>query len=254
MPKLYSGVAFDDPSGISFIDRILGALSVSNDGGVTWAPVGSGTFGPNTQLKQPNGSGITVNSGRLQNDFVVNTAGAEISRWRIFGVLNGSSNEVELGGFEFLSGTFSAFYLGAVANNNYLRQTSAGTWDMSAAGSAVLGMSNTLVTALNGFQVNGKFQETSSGAVAVATTITWGVNNTQPVTVGTGTLNSINMGANGWAAGFRGSLVVPSGVTITHGVAGTGATILTPTGASIVTTTKRSFACSYDGTNLIIEG
>ncbi len=218
---------------------------------VVW-PANSTVFGPNTQIQQPNSVGTTVNSGRIQNEFRVNTAGAEESRWRFFGVLAGSTNEVELGGYEFLSGTFSAMYLGAITDNNYIRRTSAGTWDMAAANSAVLGLSNVLVTALNGFQVNGIAQFTQAGAVAIAATIAWGLGNAQAVT-GNGTnLNSITM--TGKAAGFHGWLKMSAGATITHNVAGTGATILTSTAASIVVPASgMSYPVYYDGTNVFVN-
>lgn len=89
--------------------------------------------------------------------------------------------------------------------------------------------------------------------IAAATTITLGTGgNTFPVSAGTGTINSIV--ATNWQAGSRIVLECASGITITNNVAGTGATVLTSTGASIVTTFTRAIPLVYNGTNWITEG
>ena len=63
--------------------------------------------------------------------------------------------------------------MGLLTDNNYVRRTSAGTYDMSAAGTPVLGFSSTTVTALQNLQCNNKLQYNQAGSIAIATTITW---------------------------------------------------------------------------------
>jgi hypothetical protein len=73
------------------------------------------------------------------------------------------------------------------------------------------------------------------------------------VSVGTGTLSSIVV--TGWPAGSSFTLVLAAGITITSGTAGTGATIITPTGASIgPLASKRAIDFYYDGLNVIVKG
>ncbi len=90
-------------------------------------------------------------------------------------------------------------------------------------------------------------------STAVATTITIPADgNLLPLTAGTGTLNSIV--ATGWQAGSTVWLECASGITITNNTSGTGSTILTSTGASIVTAFTRIIGISYNGTNWITHG
>ena len=98
-----------------------------------------------------------------------------------------------------------------------------------------------------------RFETNRGASVAAATTITLGTGgNTFPISAGTGTINSIV--ATNWQAGSRIVLECASGITITNNVAGTGATVLTSTGASIVTTFTRMIPLTYNGTNWITEG
>lgn len=251
VPFFLSGnpLRFTDNSGESQIARVAGILQYSDDGGATFVSLAS--FGTNTLLKQPNSAAASVESGRIQNEWRVNTAGSEESRWRFFAVLGGASNETEVGGYAYNSAAFPIIYLGPIADNNYWRRTSAGTTDFSAGGTAILGLSSTVVTALNGFACNGFAQFTQAGAVANATTITWGAGNCQPVT-GAGSVNSITM--TGKAAGFHGWIKMAATAVITHNTAGTGATILTSTALSItVPAGGMSYPVYYDGTNVFVN-
>jgi hypothetical protein len=93
----------------------------------------------------------------------------------------------------------------------------------------------------------------SATPTAVATTITLPTDgNMFPLTAGAGTLNSIV--ATGWQAGTEIILDCAAGITITHNTAGTGATILTSSLASIVTSgTGRAVRCCYNGTNWLAQ-
>lgn len=98
-----------------------------------------------------------------------------------------------------------------------------------------------------------RFSTARGAGIAAATTITLGSDgNVFPVSIGTGTINSIV--ATGWQAGSRIVLELASGITLTNSVAGTGATVLTNTGASIVTAFTRMIPLTYNGTNWIVEG
>lgn len=111
------------------------------------------------------------------------------------------------------------------------------------------------LTVTTGMLPQGRVQPKNASSTAVATSVTLNTDGgTFPLTVGTGTLNALATAS--WVAGGWGILTVPSGVTITHNVAGAGGTapILTPTAASIVTTSKRAFLFEYDGTNFVIVG
>jgi hypothetical protein len=84
--------------------------------------------------------------------------------------------------------------------------------------------------------------------IAVAASITLGTDgNSFPLTVGTGTLNAINV--NSMPAGTWFVLELATGITITHNVGGTGATIQTSSAASIVAPALgRAVWCYYNGT------
>jgi hypothetical protein len=246
--------------GTSIVERRGGSVQVSNDGGQTFAALGGG-FGSDTIVQIPNSLAALKNALELLNEYRVNTSGSEESRWRVFLAVAGAQADkatagTEAGGYEFSSG-LPMVYVGPLADTAGLRKSGAGgttTVDFLANGTAIASItaSGNFLNVHGPFAAENQIRNSVSGSVAVATTIAWGITNITPVTVGTGTLNSINM--TGWVAGSRLLMICPSGVTITHNVAGTGATILTPTGASIVTASKRAIPMYYDGTNVIVEG
>lgn len=132
--------------------------------------------------------------------------------------------------------------------SNGLRSTSTTLLELVLSGTSFMNVVSTT-------GVNFPFRScTNRGAgVAAATTITLGTGgNVFPISVGTGTINSIV--ATNWQAGSRIVLECVSGITITNNVAGSGATILTNTGASIVTASTRAIPLVYNGTNWIVEG
>lgn len=235
---------FTDNSGESQLVRAAGILQYSDDGGANFNSLAS--FGSDTLVKLQNSVSSMISALRLLLSFRVNTPGNEESRWEVFLTLAGALTAV--GGWAFNSAAFPIMFLGALANGNFLRQTSAGTWDMSAGGSAVLGLSATTVTALQALALNSKMTGNRAGAVATGTTIAWGIGNIQPVT-GVGTINSIS----GLTTGFFGILEVPAGTQIGNNTAGTGTTILTSTGAAIAATPAlRGFLVFHNGTNILL--
>lgn len=157
-------------------------------------------------------------------------------------------------GFEFQAGnsTIPGVWVGSTGTG--MRRNGATNLGLTVGLQEGITLTGSLVTLNHRITVNAvRFSFARGASIAVATTITLGADgNTFPLTAGTGTLNSIV--ATTWQAGARVILECASGITITHNTAGTGATILTNTAASIVTAFTRAIPIYYNGTNWIVEG
>jgi len=162
-------------------------------------------------------------------------------------MINGSLTA--MGGWASLSGlpTTPGVYVGDPASGNGMARYATGIlFQVNATNYLQIDQSIGLVLPF-------RIAQNRGAGIAAATTITLGTGgNTFPVSAGTGTINSIV--ATNWQAGSRIVLECASGITITHNVSGTGATILTNTGSSIVTSFTRMIPLTYNGTNWIVEG
>jgi hypothetical protein len=176
---------------------------------------------------------------------IVTATDAAESIKRTFSIMIGGALAAAASVGEFV--TVPALFLGSTASGCLFRLVSSSNIQHWCGGADVLNVfSNRIESVVRLNTVRG-------ASIAVATTITLGTDgNVFPLTVGTGTLNSIV--ATNWQAGSRIVLECASGITITNNVAGTGATILTSTGASIVTAFTRCIPATYNGTNWITEG
>lgn len=190
-------------------------------------------------------AGGTTRRGATDVTSLVTATDAGESFKRVFSVMIGGAL-VAAGAFgEFV--TVPAFFLGSVASGCLWRFVSATNVQQWVNGGNILNFFNNRIESVV------RLNTVRGAAVAVATTVTLGTDgNVFPLTVGTGTLNSIV--ATNWQAGSRIVLECASGITITNNTAGSGATILTSTGASIVTGSTRMIPATYNGTNWITEG
>jgi len=284
----YQSAQFTDDSGSSFIERVNGVLQKSDDNGQTFGPFSSGGgFSSDTIVQLPNSLAALVNALELILQLSPNTAGSEVSNWVIkllragaqaqVAKFDGGNVTLEVNPASSVLGTPSvkvnpvagaAPSVGFFANGatiGYVRGDGAANMNVEALGNNlglyVDGQQGTgtpvilLVGAAGGhaIQMLGRMEGNRGAPIAVATTITLGADGPSfPLTVGTGTLNSIV--ATNWRAGSWALLECASGITITHNVAGTGATILTNTGASIVTARTQLVWAYYNGTNWIAMG
>lgn len=237
---------------------LLDRLHVAGAGGaeqlaqeIANASAGSG-FGADTIVQQPDSTPTSIDAWESIISLSPNTAGAAFGKW----VIKTAASSVKQfhWALTYIANNI-VMLLGDPADGDGIMKNAQHALQMVIAGTNYLSFDQS-----NGVRANvlmsmnaSKFMEAQTGGTAVATTITLpGTGNMWPLTAGTGTLNSIVAAA--WQAGTRGVLICASGITVTNNVAGTGATILTSTGASIVTASKRALPISYDGTNWIVEG
>lgn len=204
-------------------------------------------FGETSAVELQNGSGATK---RVMTDVVkytTVTGGAEAVSRAVSLIIAGALTPV--GGWAFAGGSasFPALYVGDPASANGMQKSTAGiNFTISATNYMT-------IDAASGVTFPFRAQHNRGAGIAAATTITLGTGgNTFPVSAGTGTINSIV--ATSWQSGSRIVLECASGITITNNTAGTGATILTNTGASITTSFTRMIPLTYNGTNWIVEG
>lgn len=251
-----------------------------------------GGFGANTQITLPNDLLQGVTALQLVNALTNPAHTAEASNWLIKVLLAGVQvTPVSIAGdvvtFQFnqagagspsmvlknLNASAQSIFQFQDVNGVLLGQLRA---DFTGALVVSPGAASMILSGLNsgsatqgftlsatGTTVGGRLRTGRGAAVAVATTITLGFDgNVFPLTVGTGTLNSIS--AVGWTPGSVFWLEAAGGITITHNVAGTGATILIPKGDSgagtsiVVSATAglnpRGIPILYNGTNMIVIG
>jgi hypothetical protein len=228
-------------------------LRLSTDGSVLLGglPGGApaafgGTFTTDTILQLLNSTPALFNALRFLATAVVTTPGAEEAAWDITAAKAGALSALVSIGFDL--NTFPMLFVGARAGRHGIRLQGSAV-EILLNGTAYLQLTGTeLNTGSATFRLTNRLSEKRGAAIAVATTITLGTDgNVIPLTAGTGTLNSIV--ATGVQAGFNCWLECASGITITNNVAGTGATILTSTGANIVTAFTRMIPIIYNGTN-----
>lgn len=199
-----------------------------------------------------NGSGILKRAMTNATTLSTVTNGAEVALHTVSVIVGGTLTT--LGGFEFQGGnaTIPGVWVGNTGTG--MRRNGATNLGLTVGLQEGITLTGALVNLNHRTNMNAiRFSFARGASIAVATTITLGADgNVFPLTAGTGTLNSIV--ATNWQAGSRIVLECASGITITNNTAGTGATILTNTGASIVTAFTRCIPLTYNGTNWIVEG
>lgn len=284
-------IAFDSPNGTSLFRRnpTMNVIEFSNDQGNTWSTVGTGAggFSSDTVIQLPNSALALVNALELILQLNPNTAGLEVSNWIIkllragaqaqVAKFDGGNTSLEVNpagsalgtpsvkvnpvagatpsiGF-FANGATIGYVHGDGAANMYI-EALGNNLALYTDGQQGTGTAIILLTGSAGgraIQLMGRMEGNRGAAIAVAPTIALGIDGPSfPLTVGSGTLNSIV--ATNWRAGSWALLECAAGITITHNVAGTGATILTNTGASIVTARTQLVWVYYNGTNWIAMG
>jgi hypothetical protein len=276
---------FVNESGESQIARIGTTLKESDDGGATWAALGGGNTialddaSTNTQpdlfiLRHTTsgvaavGFGGTVALELEIADGSVLRVNKEVYQL-VLATPNGSvyikQDSWLAAGGALAQHTTKAFIAGAAANPFlFFGDTTGSLYGVGRASNQLqffhgnnlaLNFFNSQMQPSYDIAMQSKRIFSARGApIAVATSITLGTDgNAFPLTAGTGTLNAI--GVNGMAAGTWFILECASGITITHNVAGTGATVTTTTLASIVTSgTGRAVWCYYNGTTVCAQG
>lgn len=227
----------------------------------------SGSFGQDTIVQLPNNVPALVNALELILSMPATAPGTENSTWAIKALIAGVQTFIAAFGS---SGGFPVLFFGDPANSNGIKIVSATQFQIIRGGTNFVTIDNSTGNSFNVVTSMGssRFRRAITGSTAVATTITLPSavsitgGNLFPLTVGTGTLNSIT--ATNFANNDEIKLIVPSGVTITHNVAGSGATILIPIGDSgpgtsiVVSATAglnpRIIPLYFNGTNFIVEG
>lgn len=254
--------------------------------GAPFALFGSGGFGDDVSVTKANASGISRTISEWISAYTDNVNLTEDSKFTLRLLRNGSQVDIMVVdsadlALQINNANSSLTTYGMRVNSTGTQAIIGGSINGTNAGSMRFGSGGDLNLVSNGanisFYTGGDFGvgallasfvpgvgitfntrllgKRSATTTAAALTITLPTDAfTYPVSVGTGTINAIAQA--GWVAGAWGMLDVASGVTLTHNVAGAGGSvpILTPTAASIVTASKRSFLFSYDGSNFILAG
>lgn len=241
---------FTDNSGASVIDRIAGKLQKSDDGGVTFTDLGSGGLSSDTTIPALNGSGVVADAARILTT-LTGITGAEYATVELFlkrlGALQGAVTFDAGPTTMHLVGTNNASNTDSVVIESIGNFASIAFLLLGAQmGRIIFDSAHNFTIAPDGtgsVLLNHRLQLARSATVTpVATTIQLPYDGDLfPLSVGTGTLNSIFGHGDSMRDGTVIWLEVPSGVTITNNVAGTGDKIFTPTGASIVTAFQRVF-------------
>lgn len=243
-------IAFDTPNGTSILRRnpTTNAFELSNDGGITFGPVGGGGgFGSDTVVQLPNSGAALINAWESLITLATNTAGSEAAQYVLRLVQTGAL--VDAFGLGWQNGVQPTLYLGPVANNVGLRANVSTNHLQFNIGGVAIDLGST------GMLLSTRLQEGRANGSIATNTLTLAAAANLTTVPGTPTINGIAT-AN-IQAGYSGRLELASGSTVVHnsGAPGGGAVaILTPTAANIVTASARVLPISYNGTNFFVDG
>jgi hypothetical protein len=236
--SLITSLLLSQNTNIALADNLTNTAPVASVITHTSSGTVAAGFGVGDAVDLPSSTGVIRRATTDITSWTVATNGAEDAKRVISTFMNGAA--IESGGYRSWPGPQPGIFIGPYSYGHGFRAATTLLMEMWIAGNIAIRFNSIAVEA------NLRFNTAKGVDVASATTITLGsAGNVFGIT---GATTITNITTTNWQAGSRITLILPSGITITHTAAATASTIFLRAAANLTTAKVYTLDLVFDGT------